>query len=196
MKKNILFLFLFLSQFVFSCECPTIQPISKSLCSDYDVIFYGKVDSVNACSDKGRSTAYFTIIELYKGSVEQHVKVDFDCLSSCLISFAKDEEWLMYTKFQRFDFITVNLCSHSRKKFNNATQDFYFVSAQRTFDQEQEFLKQSVGIQSFAQNNKLNEAQADLKPRNEQPTGWGKLWLLLISFATMALVYFFSRQKK
>ena len=78
----------------------------------------------------------------------------------------------------------------------DGSQDFYFVSSQRTFEQEQQFLNQSLGVQSFAQNNKLNEDQADLKPRNEQPTGWGKLWLLMISFSTMAVVYFFSRKKK
>ncbi len=196
MKIKFLFFFFFFSKITLGCECPVLQPISKQLSDNYDVIFYGEVDSVSSCNENGISTAYFTISELYKGSVQQHVQVEFDCASACMMSFSKGEEWLMYTMFQRFDLIKAKVCSHSRKFFNDATQDFYFIAAQRSFEQEKQFLKESLTLQPFAQNNELNEQQADLKPHNNQPSAMNKLWLLLVSVITMIVVYLFSRKKK
>src|SRR5438105_5526375 len=118
MKKNIIFIFLFLSKISLSCQCPPLQPISKEVCANYNVIFFGKVDSVKKCGTDGISTAYFTINELYKGEVEQHVKIDFDCASDCMMNFSKDDEWIIYASYQRFDLMTVNMCEHSRKFFS------------------------------------------------------------------------------
>lgn len=187
---------LFVSVSLFACECKTLQPISKELCKNYDVIFYGKVDSVGVCRLDGSATAYFTIQELYKGSVEEHVKVDFDCTSSCLMSFSKDDEWLMYNTFHKFNLLTVNICNHSRKLFKDDTQDVYQLAAHRTFEEEKSFLKELLGIQKFAENNDLNELQEQMGARNMQPSAMGKLWLLLISFSVMALVYYVTRKKK
>jgi len=196
MKKNILFLFFLFPELIFACECPPIKPSSEEIFKNYDAIFMGKVDSVSACSSHGTSTAYFFINELYKGSVQQHLKVTFDCSSDCMMSFSKDEEWIMYATFQRFDLLVVNLCSHSRKLFTDASQDYYQIAAQRTFEEEKQFLKSALGIHSFAQNDIQSQQQTDIKSDNEQPSGINKLWLLLISFATMAIVYFITRNKK
>jgi hypothetical protein len=196
MKKIILFSLLFFSKTVYACECPALQPISKELRTDYDVIFFGKVDSVSSCTNAGIATVYFTIQELYKGAVEEHVKVDFDCRSSCLMSFAKNEEWLMYTNYQHFDVMIVNICKHSRKHFDSSTQDIYQIAAQRTFEQEKEFLKSTLGIQAFIKKNELNKQHAELAPRNEQPSGQNKLILILISFSVMAIVYVLTRNKR
>ena len=195
-KKCILFLFFLFSKIIFSCECPSLQPISKTLCTNYDVIFFGKVDSVSACMKEGIATAYFTIKELYKGNVEQEVKIDFDCSSACMMSFEKDDEWLVYSTYQRFDLMTVNLCGHSRKLVNDAAQDVYELTAQRTFEQEKQFLKLMLGVQSFVKKNPINRQQSDLKPHNDQPSGMNKLLLLLVSFLVMAIVYYVTRNKK
>ena len=195
MKKNSFFLFLLFSKIIIACECPPIKPVSKEICSKYDIIFSGKVDSVSVCGAPGASSVYFTINELYKGEVQQHIKINFDCSSPCMMSFSKDEEWLMYSAYKRFDLITVNLCSHSRKFFNDASQDYYQVEAQQTFEQEKQFLKTTLGVHSYAQTNEIEQQQADLKSRNEQPSGIYKLVLLLISFGTMAIVYFVTRNK-
>ena len=194
MKKNILFLFFLISKITIACECPPLKPVSEEICKNYDVIFSGKVDSVSACSTQGKSAAYFSVSELYKGSADQYVKVDFDCSSACMMSFSKGEEWIMYTTFQRFDLLVVNLCSHSRKFFTDASQDYYQLNAQRTFEAEKQFLKITLGIHSFTQKNELSQ-QEEIKSRNEQPSGVNKLWLLLISFTVMAIVYFVSRKK-
>ena len=194
MKKKIAILLFLISKAIIACECPELKPVSKELTANYDVIFFGKVDSVAYCSTQGKSFVYFTIDELYKGTTLQHIKIDFDCSSACLMSFAKDEQWLMYTTYKKFDLLTVNLCSHSRKYFNDATQDFYQIAAQRSFEEEKQFLKTTLGIQSYSQKNDLAEQEAQMQ-RNEQPNGMNKLILLLISFITMAIVYFVTRNK-
>ncbi len=197
MKKQILsFFLLFTSSYLFPCDCPPLQPVSKDLCKTYNVIFYGKVDSVSSCGKDGISTAYFTINELYKGAVSKEVKVDFDCASACLMSFEKGEEWLMYATYQKFDLLTVTICDHSRKHFDDESKDFYSIAAQRTFDQEKLFLKTELGIQPFVIKNDLNEQQKIFKPHNDQPSDINKLWLLLISLGTMGIVFLLARKRK
>lgn len=161
------------------------------------MIFFGKVDSVSSANEKGISTAYFTINELYKGNVQQHVKVDFESLSECMMSFEKNEQWLMYCTYQMFDVLNVTICSHSRKLFDvaNGEQDFYQLAAQRTFEEEKLFLQTILTIQPFAQNNEINQQQMDFRPHNDQPSGTNKLVLLLVSFAAMLIVYFITRKK-
>lgn len=195
MKKYIPFLFLLLSKITFACECPTFKPISNEQFKNYDVIFTGKVDSVSACLADGRSRAYFFISELYKGNVTKRLKVDFDCSSACMMSFSKEEEWLMYANYSRFDRLVINLCGHSRKFFSDPSQDYYQMAAERSFEEEKEFLKTTLGIHSFKSKNDLYQPEAELKSRNEQPDGINKLWLLLISGTTMAIVYFVARKK-
>ncbi len=173
-----------------------MQPISKEGCKAYNVIFYGKVDSVSSCDTKGMSTAFFTIKELYKGSVSQNIKVNFDCSSDCLMSFEKGEEWIIYGTYQKFDLLTVKLFEHSRKHFKDEKDDFYFPDANRTFDEEKQFLKNELGIQPFIIQNDLNEQQKIFKPHNDQPSDWAKLWLLLTSLVTMAIILYFTRKKK
>jgi hypothetical protein len=158
------------------------------------VIFYGKVDSIIPCRTEGIGTVYFTIINLYKGSAEQHLSVDYDCTSACLMSFSKNEEWVIYAVFQHFDLVTVDLCSHSRKKITDGTADYYQVASQRTFEQENEFLKATFGTQPYAAHNQLNDKQKEMGPRNEQPSAMGKLWLLVVSLGAMIIVYIVSKK--
>ena len=188
--------FLFFCSPFFACECNPLQPISKDLSDKYDVVFYGKVDSVSSCRTDGVSTAYFTIIELYKGSVSKNVKVEFDCSTSCLMSFSKGEEWLLYVSFRQFDILKINICDHSRKLFPDESQDIYQLTAHRTFEEEKLFLKATFGIQKFAEFNEYNAMHEQMGARNEQPSNWNKLWLLLISFASMGVVYFITRKNK
>jgi len=196
MKAKIVFVLLLLSKLSFACQCPPLSPISKDLCEKYEVIFYGKVDSVSPCGTNGISTAHFTIIELYKGGVEQFVNVDFDCSSSCMMSFAKGDEWIIYSIFQRFDLLTVNLCGHSRKFFHDAAQDVNQITSERTFEQEKQFLNKALGIQSFIKKNELNQQQNELAHENTQPSAISKLLLLLASALVMGIVYYISRNKK
>jgi hypothetical protein len=194
MRRSLLFLFLIAFCFSHACECPPLSAVSKELCKEYDVIFYGKVDSVKPCSTDGIGTAYFTVISLYKGSALQHISVDYDCSSSCMMSFFKNDEWIIYAMYQHFDLLTVDICGHSRKKITDGTIDYYEAASQRSFSEENSFLEKNLGLQPFASHNKLNDQQKEMQPHNEQPSAMNKLWLLLISLAVMAIIYFISRK--
>ena len=197
MKRIFFFLLLIIpAAKIVACQCPPLQPISKELSNKYNVIFYGKVDSVSACAADGISTVYFTINELYKGAVSQHVKIDSDCASPCLMSFEKGEEWIIYASYPKFDKLTVSLCEHSRKFISNIANDYYFITSQRTFEQEKQFLKAELGVQSFIERNDLNEQQKVLKPHNDQPSRVNKLFLLLVSMVVMGIVFLVARSKK
>lgn len=194
--NKLLFLIISLSsRLVFSCNCLPVQPITKELCNGYNVIFHGKVDSVGSSLENNMSIVYFTIEELYKGKCQQQVKVFFESASDCMMSFTKNEEWLMYCNYQRFDELNTNICGHSRKKFKPGEQDFYQLAAQRSFDEEKLFLASTLSIQPFTKENELYKQQTDFKPHNTQPEGINKLLLLLASFIVMTAIFLITRKK-
>ena len=195
MKTYLVFLYLLLIKVAaFPCECKELSPVTKEIAARYDVVFYGKVDSIKPCSKDGIGTVYFTVNKLYKGRAEQHVSVDYDCVSSCMMSFVKGEEWIIYSFYQSFDLLTVNFCSHSRKKIIDGSTDFYLVTSHRSFDEENTFLETIFGTQAFLSHQAINDQQKELQPHNEQPSAWGKLWLLLISLAVMGTIYFITKK--
>ncbi len=196
MKFSCFFIFLFISVSVYSCDCPPIQKIDSKKLKNYDVVFYGEVDSISSCNTAGISITYLTIKELYKGNVEANVRITFDCKSSCMMSFSKGDKWLIYGVYQRFDLLTVHFCGHSRKYFPDDSQDIYSVVSQQSFDEERNYLANNLGLQNFIhRNNNLNNKQNALKPHNNQPSGLNKILLLAISFIVMLAVYFFTRKK-
>jgi hypothetical protein len=194
--RGIFFLLLtFFFKTLAGCECPPVQPLTETTCKNYNVIFYGRVDSVTNSSEKEFNTAHFTIAELYKGDVQQQVKINFDNSSSCLMSFSKNEEWLIYAVYKNFNFLTVSICGHSRKFFRDLSDDFYQLNAQRTFNEEKYFLKTTLGTLPFATVNKLNEQREQFKPHNIQPEPTNKLLLVLISLLAMVIIFFLTRKK-
>ena len=143
----------------------------------------------------GKSHVYFTIQELYKGNVEQEVDVNFDALTSCMMSFSEGEKWLIYANFQRFDDLEVSICGHSRKSFKNTEQDYYQLTAGRTFEEERLFLKELLSVQSFKIPTEIINLQNNYRPHNIQPSAINKLWLLSISFLVMIIVFFVTKKK-
>ncbi|MEO6903124.1 MAG: hypothetical protein ABI315_08220 [Bacteroidia bacterium] len=183
---------LLFSRFLIACECPPILPISTELAKPYTIIFNGRVDSVSICNTDGLATAYFTINKLFKGAVQQNVKIYFDCSSPCMMSLNKNDEWLIYAKYMRFNQLTILLCSHSRKSIEDLKQDYYAVSAGRSFTEEVNFLQQTMGLQPFIKEENMDEV---LQHHNLQPSGQNKIYLLLISISVMIIIYFISRKK-
>ena len=194
--KHLFFILLVPTSGLLACKCPSIQPLTSGLMEKYEIIFNGKVDSVSACGDNGMAMAYFTIQELYKGKTKQHIIIHFDCISSCLMNFSANEEWLIYANYQHFDHVSVTFCSPCRKFFKKAEEDFNLAETQRTYKQEKIFLKNTLHLQPFIQKEKWNEQQAELKPHNEQPSDRNKIYLLLVSFGIMILIYILTRKKK
>lgn len=191
------YLFLFLlvaAKISLACKCNPVEPISKEVCAQYDAILLAHVDSVTPCVN-GSSIAFISSEELYKGNVNQQLQVEFDCASSCLMSFEKGEKWLLYANYKRFDLLTVSLCGNSRKFFTDETQDFYALQAQRSFNQEAEFLKKELGIQAYTNDNTAIENANEVAARNEQPSGLSKLILLGISLLVMIIIFYFTRKK-
>lgn len=178
-----------------ACECDPIVPVSEEVLENYNVIFYGVVDSVSSGEKSGTSVAYFKVDELYKGKLGRNVLLKFDGETDCMMSFSEGEKWLIYANFFRFDDLTVNICGHSRKFFEDSANDYYQLAAQRTFQEEKEYLEEKLKLQPIDNLNEINTLQQNFKPHNTQPSGINKLWLLLCSFLVMVIVYFITRKK-
>jgi hypothetical protein len=176
-----------------ACECAPNLPVSKEIAKSYTVIFKGRVDSVSLCNNDGLAITYFTINELYKGAVQQNIKIYFDCSSPCMMSFNKNDEWIVYANYMRFNQLTILLCSHSRKFIEDLKQDYYAVSAGRTFEEEVTFLQHTLSTQPFIK--EKENIQDVLQPHNLQPSGQNKIFLLIVSISAMIIIYFISRKK-
>ena len=197
MKSFFIFLFVFFSTQAFSCDCPPINKIDSEKLKEYNIVFYGTIKAISPCATNGLSIATFAIEEIYKGELEQTTQLTFDCSSSCMMSFAIDEKWLIYANYKKFEVQSVHFCEHSRKYISNENQDAYAIAiSQQTFEEEKKYLQSALGIQPFAIKNKLNAQQSLLKPHNEQPSGFSKILLLLFSFVIMIVIFFVSKKKK
>jgi hypothetical protein len=197
MKKQVLIIFLqFIVLVTFACKCPQIEPITKDFCKNYDVIFYGKVDSI-VKNTTNNGIAYFSITSLYKGKTTQHIQINYDATSSCMMSFSEGDEWLIYAYYEKYNFLRVNICQHSRKHFKNEAEDYYRINAQRSFEEEKLFLQDSLGIQVFIEENNIQQRQQNqISQRNIQPEPTNKLLLLVFSLASMGIIFYLIRKKQ
>jgi hypothetical protein len=197
--KKLLFLFLslFINNFAIACKCPEIQPITKAFCNNYDIIFYGQIDSITKSKDSNLNVAHFKVITLFKGKLTSNVKINYDAVSSCMMSLAPQEHWLIYAYYEKYDFLTISICQHSRKRFSEESLDYFQINAKRTFDEEKRFLIDSLGVQSFIEDNNRQEIQQNqISQRNIQPKPMNKLFLLLISLASMGIIFYLIRKNK
>ena len=113
-KKTALFGLLFFSyEAGLACKCPDLEPISTNFCENYDVIFYGKVDSISQVEDNRKNTVHFKIYNLYKGKLPSKANIYYDATSPCMMSFSPEEEWLIYAYYEKYNLLTVNICQHS-----------------------------------------------------------------------------------
>ena len=186
MQKFIPFSFLLaLFHFSFSCDCPPVGKISKEQFDLYDVIFEGKADSVF------KNSAWFSINTLHKGNSTRKIKIFFDDSTDCRMSFAKGEDWIIYSNYIKFGVLAVNFCSRSRKKPETGKADLFAISNESSYDDEELFLKQNLGITPFKK-----EREKDNFPEREliRPKGWMVIWLLLASLVFFIAFYFLSKR--
>lgn len=192
MKKSLLFTFFIFSHSLFACICEPLAPLSKESFKQYDVIFYGKVDSISFSRSK-ENIVHFSVIELYQGNSEEHVQLIYDGSSSCMMNFINNEEWIIYATYSNFDKLNVHLCSHSRKRFNDTSKDPYLAGAGKSFADELTLLRTELNTQQLIKRNDLIKTQSELKPHNDQPSNINKVILLIVSLLVMVLVYFISK---
>lgn len=192
MRKSLLFTFFIFNYSLFACICEPLPPLSKESFKQYDVIFYGKVDSISYSKSK-ENIVHFSVIELYQGNSEEQVPLIYDGSSSCMMNFINNEEWIIYATYSNFDKLNVHLCSHSRKKFSDTTKDPYTAASSRSFDDELALLRTQLQVQQLIKRNELIKTQSEFKPHNEQPSNINKVILLTISLLVMVAVYFISK---
>jgi hypothetical protein len=175
-------LLLVIGQFAFACDCPPLKPIAVEQLESYHVIFKGTVTAL------GSGFALFTVQQVYKGKLTQQVKVLIDDTSSCRITFAKDDQWLIYANFIRYGNLQVDFCSRSRKYFADSTKDYYQSASLLTYESEVDFLKQKLGTQPLEKGNP--DSAAMQQHELIQPSMTNKFWLLIGSLFFFTLIIF------
>ncbi|TND09300.1 MAG: hypothetical protein FD123_1387 [Bacteroidetes bacterium] len=173
-----------------ACDCQIAGKASVANTAQYDLIFIGRVDSVGECS--GKQTVWFNVTSVYKGEVLVRMPVTYDCNTDCKFNFAKGQEWLMYTDYEKYGEATAEVCSRSRRRISNPVLDMYLVSSGQTFDEELAFVDKTY------HRHKPMQEKGDLQPipdrKNDIPKGWVNLWLILGSGVGILVIYFLVRK--
>lgn len=187
MRSLCLFLSL-LSSAAFACQCDSLKKMSKEESAQYELIFRGTVDSVSAC--KTSAIAYFRVEELYKGYSPVRNTILFDCSSPCLMEFSKGQEWIIYSTVSARGVPEVKLCSHSRKRFAKAEEDYYTVNSGMTYDEEAALLKSELSLHTLLDRGETIKDTSVYDHRNTQPSPYTKIVLLLVSAVVLVLLYY------
>ncbi|GAB4142658.1 MAG: hypothetical protein Fur0041_17730 [Bacteroidia bacterium] len=143
---RLIFLLLVVHAKTFACDCKGNFVFNDSLFSRYEMIFRGKVVSVNACS--GEATALFNIETLYKGKAYSQTELLFDCSSDCAMNFTSGEEWIIYANYVGYGKPKAEFCSPSRLKYS-AADDPALLTHGFTFQQEDSLLRATLGTVAF-----------------------------------------------
>ena len=185
--KILVAVFLLLSIKANACNCTQPNLLTIAECVKFDVILQCKIDSVMSCS--GKSIANATVVEIYKGEKMNSIQLLFDCSSSCQMSFAKNEQWLIYGKWNDQKQLQVFFCDRNRKYFSKASDDYFAVNARVSFQDEIKFLKKNIGFKSAEVSS--NNNSIDITGReNFQTSGSNKLLLLFGSLVLFLVIYF------
>lgn len=178
-----------------ACDCVTTKNLTIVECRRFDVILTGVVDSVATCN-KGKATTFMQVKEVYKGDIASRFHFNFDCESSCQMSFAKGEQWLIYTSYNpELKVYEVNFCDRNRKYFQKNADDYYTASLGINWTDEIDFLKKNIGLKPNAAQSESSNSKDITQRENQLGTGKNNLVLLLISALLFLLIYFFVSKK-
>lgn len=189
MKQLVLILFVLLlgAPSAFACKCAELPPLSRENVNAYDVVFTGKVIAVSPGEE---SRVKFSVSALYKGEIFQEVELKFDSETSCAMSFVPGETWAIYADWSdQFNLASVQLCSHSRKLPAAGEQDYYTFGERPSFEAEQQFLTDSIGVRPF----KKPQTQ-DMGHRNQIPDPTQAIVYTICGFLGLAAIFFFVRR--
>lgn len=180
-------LFLFNAYIINACQCP-LTTLGLEECNKYEVIFKGKILSVETCKDKF-GTAIFEVEELYKGNASKKFTVLFECDIECAQEFSEGEEWIIYSTYKQVDKAIMNWCSRSRKFFKNEKEDFYAVTYGNDYYDELKFLREKLGLHRL-----LVLKESTTQNRNERPTTNQTILMLIISISAILLFYWLFKK--
>lgn len=187
MRIILLFLVFVISHSKISaCVCEPLGKISKVQVDEYNVIFTGKIDSVSACEGT-KSTAYFTVHQLFKGETTKNIKVNFDCVSDCRMRMLAGETWMIYATYVKYGDLRATYCGRSRKHAADVNEDDGLARSGITYEEELRFLKDTYGLQPFLE--KEREVIEPLKRELIRPKGMQTVWLLLASMVGMIVIW-------
>lgn len=188
---SVLLLIIASTQGVWACKCkPTELTIVE--CRKFDLIFKCKIEAVTDCQNN-RSIAEASILELYKGELTEKVNFSYDCASSCLMSFSKNETWLIYAKKNAQDQFEVSLCDRNRMLFIKPEEDYYFTNTDISFEDEISYLKKNIGLK--LNNTNQSKPAIDITQReNNDTSGINKLALLFMSLVLFLGVYLIANK--
>jgi hypothetical protein len=189
--RCILILFLlFTGARIEACQCP-VTVLNMQECNNYDVIFRGKVLTVNPCDHKP-GEAIMEVLELFKGNAEQKFKILFACSEDCFYEFKPGEEWIIYSRYKQVNTALMDYCSRSRRLFNNSKEDYYIATSGIDYEEELKFLREKLGLHRLIENKQNQDYSRNNLPNSSQSVG-----ILLVSIAALLGFYFiFNRYLK
>lgn len=180
---------------IFACDCPPVNHLTKAECGKFEIIALGKIELIEECKAE-KTSAIFYISELYRGKNNQNsIEFEFDCASSCAMSFEKGEEWLLFLK-QIDGKLIANLCDRNRKRFEDNSKDFNISLLRSTIDEDITFLKTNIGLLKTGQNvNEPNHKMIDITKRENQ---WSNRWktVIYLCFSLIGFVTIYYIMKK
>lgn len=110
MKRRLSLIFILSYWSLMACDCSPITSHNDFVQESYkksDIVFLGKVNSIE------KDTIVFSIIELFKGEVEQEIIKTYR--NSCSIAPIEDEMWLIYLeKSEKREVFLTNMCLPNR----------------------------------------------------------------------------------
>lgn len=184
MHKIITYLFLLLfGQQLLACQCEVLPSHTIDNLKKYDVIFTGRVLAV---SENGvESKAHFIVNSVFQGGLYKEVDVQYDAESDCAMSFAPGETWTIYGSWAKYGLPLTGICTHSRKKPAAGEQDIYLGQGRASWDAEQKYLTDSLGVKKF-----LDPADfKDMGHKNIIPDGTQALVYLGLGLGGLGVIF-------
>ena len=186
------------------CDCPQHPgKINKEIVEDFDLIFRGKIISIEQCKNKEKRVLFYGE-ELFKGErIPREIPLLISCEKACSFQFELEEEWLIYAREDSTlpYFWRAELCERSRKIPIPGKEDPHILYNDMRYDEERAYLIKNVHPKPiFIENEDLKiieqeglkviDANRDIT-LNHVPT---KIILLAISLVFMLGLIFFMKK--
>ena len=114
MKKTILISFLFITNYVFSCQCMSTKLIDRYQKSEFIAkVKVTKVSEYNA--ENYYQNAEIEIINLFKGSKINNIKISNNLRSSCGLYVPENSVWLIFAQIDNNGNLSFGYCSGSKQ---------------------------------------------------------------------------------